>query len=267
MWSLDHKRVLTTFKKDGQTYFYAYDHQNKKGTRLKDGTDLVVWDNAGAKIFYKYYDSIKKERSLNIADPDGGNWQKLANIDFRKISMSAVPSTPNVSYWNYPDAGQESQLIIVNAIGGQPQTIFRGKYGADYLWSPDGTRALASSLASENSKVTTLGLVTSSGEYHDLNIPTMVSKCVWSSDGKTIYYALPGGIPDKAVMPNDYQENKFTTEDTFWKMDIATAKKERVVSSANIPKKYDSSNLFLSKAEDVLYFVNKIDGKLYRIEM
>ena len=156
-------------------------------------------------------------------------------------------------------------MQIIGAIGGQTQVIFKGRYGGDYLWSPDGTQALVSSLGDENSKMPTLGLITINSEYHDLNIPTIVSKCVWSSDGKTIYYALPGGIPDSVIMPNDYQNGKFTTEDTFWKMDIATGQKERLVSANEISGKYDSSNLFLSATNSALYFVNKIDGKLYRI--
>jgi hypothetical protein len=255
------------FQIGGQLSFYEYDRQSKKGTLLKNGLDTVVWDNLGAKIFYKYYDAATKKRSLNTANPDGSNWQKLSDVDFRDMSIAPIPSTSAISYWNYPDASQESQLQIIGAIGGQSQTIFRGRYGGDYLWSPDGSQALVSSLGSKDNKMTTLGLVTIGGEYHDLNVPTVVSKCVWSSDGKTIYYALPGGIPDNATMPNDYQANKFTTDDTFWKMDVVTGQKERVIDAGDVSGKYDSSSLFLSATGDALYFINKIDGKLYKIAL
>jgi len=267
LWSPDHQKVLTMFKKGEQVYFYEYDRQGKKGTLLKKGLDTVVWDNLGAKIFYKYYDATTKKRSLNTANFDGSGWQKLSDIDFRDISIAPIPSTSIVSYWNAPDALQESQLQIVGAIGGQPQTIFRGRSGGDYLWSPDGTQALVSSLGSKDNKMTTLGLVTVSGEYHDLNIPTLVSKCAWSSDSKIVYYALPGGIPDGAIMPNDYQNNKFTTDDTFWKVDITTGQKDRVINTEDVSEKYDLSSPFLSAAGDTLYFINKINGKLYRIEL
>ena len=78
---------------------------------------------------------------------------------------------------------------------------------------------------------------------------------------------MPGGIPDSAAMPNDYQDNKFTTNDTFWKMDITTGKKDRVVESGETTGTFDSSNLFLSPTEDALYFTNKIDKKLYKIAL
>ena len=152
-------------------------------------------------------------------------------------------------------------------MGGQLQTIFQGRYGGDYLWSPDGTQALVSSLKSNNEKTITLGLLSINSEYHDLGIPTMVSKCVWSSDSKTIYYALPGDIPSGAILPNDYVDKKFMTQDTFWKMDVATGKKERIIEATDISGKYDSTNLFLSAKNENLYFINRIDGKLYKIEM
>jgi hypothetical protein len=267
LWSPDHRKTLTTIKIGGQSSFYEYDHQSKKGVLLKKGTDAVAWDNLGAKIFYKYYDATTRKRSINIANSDGSGWQKLSDVDFKNVVIAPLPSTSTVSYWNYPDAMQESQLQIIGAMSNQPQTIFKGRYGGDYLWSPDGTQALVSSLSGKEDRMTTLGLLAISGDYHDLDVPTIISKCVWSADGKNIYYALPGGIPDNTVMPNDYQDNKFTTEDTFWKMNIASGQKERIIDAADILGKYDSSNLFLSATSDALYFVNKIDGKLYRIQL
>ncbi|NTW26705.1 MAG: hypothetical protein HGA36_00015 [Candidatus Moranbacteria bacterium] len=264
LWSIDASKVLTVTQKEGQNSFYMYDYRTQKGTLLKNGLDTAVWDNLGTKIFYKYFDNASQKRTMDIANPDGSEWQKIADITARNIVIAPVPLTSLVSYWNAPNASEETQLQIVGATGGDAKTILSGKYGADYLWSPDGNKALVSSLSSN--KNMTLGIVSMDGTYQDLNIPTFVSKCAWSQDGKTVYYALAGGIPTGANMPNDYQENKFNTEDTFWKMDIATGKKDRIIETSEINGKYDSSELFLSVTEDALYFVNKIDKKLYRLE-
>jgi len=267
LWSQDHSQVLTTFEKDGQQTFYQYNYKTNTGVQLKSGLDTAVWDSLGVKILYKYYDSTTQKRSINVANPDGSGWQKLADTEFRNVLISPVPSTSSISFWNAPDANEETQLAIIGAIGGEPKVILSGKFGADYLWSPDGTQALVSSLASKDSKMTTLGIVTIDGQYHDLIIPTFVSKCVWSDDGKSVYYALPGAIPDGVKLPNDYQEKKFMTEDTFWKMDIATGEKSRIIDASEINGKYDSSNLFLSVTESDLYFVNRSDQKLYKIKL
>ena len=266
-WSPDNSKDLTAIEENGQLVFFEYDYNTQKSTKLKNGLDTAVWDNLGTKIFYKYYDSDTQKRSIDIANPDGSGWKKLVDTEIRNISIAPIPLTSTVSFWNSPDANEETQLSTVGSSGGGLQTIFKGKYGADYLWSPDGTKALVSSLLDKNSKMTTLGIVTLKGEYSDLGIPTVVSKCVWSADGKTIYYALPGDIPDSAFMPNDYQDKKFFTDDTFWKIDIAANKKERIIEASEISGKHDSTNLFLSPIGDALYFVNRVDGKLYKIAL
>ncbi|EKE20274.1 MAG: hypothetical protein ACD_8C00029G0019 [uncultured bacterium] len=265
-WSADKSKVLTTIEKSGMTFFYEYDYLTNKGVQLKEGLDTAIWDNTGAKIFYKYYNSSDRKRSLNIANPDGSEWQKIADIEFRNVSISPVPFSSLVSFWNSPSSNEESKLQITGITGGEVKTILSGKFGADYLWSPDGSKVLVSSVQGNNSAKTSLGIATIEGSYVDLNIPTFISKCVWSIDNKTLYYALPGGIPDGSIMPNAYQENKFNTEDTFWKVDIATGEKKRVVDTAGIAEKYDSSNLFLSSTEDALFFINRIDQKLYKLK-
>lgn len=265
-WSADKNKVLTTIEKNGMTFFYEYDYLTNKGVQLKEGLDTAIWDNTGAKIFYKYYNSSDKKRSLNIANPNGSEWQKIADIEFRNITISPVPFSSLVSFWNSPSANEESKLQITGITGGEVKTILSGKFGADYLWSPDGSKVLVSSVQGNNSSKTSLGVATIEGAYVDLNIPTFVSKSVWSIDNKTLYYALPGGIPDGSVMPNAYQENKFNTEDTFWKVDMSTGEKKRVVDTAGIAEKYDSSNLFLSSTEDALFFINKIDQRLYKLK-
>lgn len=267
-WSPDKTKVLTTFSKDGKLTFFSYDNLKKAGVQLKDGLDNTVWDSFGAKIFYKYYDSTNKKRSLNIANPDGSNWLTLVdNLPYRDLSIAVVPLTSMVSFWNFPNVAEESSLQIVSTAGGEAKSVLNGKLGADYQWSPDGKQALVSSLISKENRVITLGLVDLLGDYRDLGIPTLVSKCSWSVDNKTIFCALPGGIPAGSNMPNDYQEKKFTTQDTFWKINITTGNKERVVELADIKESYDASNLFLSPTENSLFFTNRRDGKLYRIAL
>ncbi|MDD5397175.1 MAG: hypothetical protein PHW24_03900 [Candidatus Moranbacteria bacterium] len=267
LWSPDHNKVLTTIEKAGQNSFYMYDYQLQKGIALKAGLDTAVWDNLGTKIFYKYYNSASKERTLNIANPDGSGWQKIADLAAKNVVIAPIPLTSTISFWNSPNVLEETHLQTVGVTGGEVKTLLSGRYGADYLWSPKGDKVLVSSLANKDAKNMTLGVVDMDGKYQDLGIPTIVSKCVWSEDDKTIYYALPGEIPTGAIMPNDYQDGKFNTSDTFWKMDITTGEKERAVEAADIKGKYDSSSMIISATEDALFFVNKVDKKLYRIQL
>ncbi len=271
LWSPNKDKVISIFSRDGKTTFYSYDYNTKSGKKLPDGVDIVSWSNLGDKIVYKYFDSKKKKSDISIADPDGSNWQNLAGVPWRYVSISPVPQSALVSFWNEPDAYSDTALEIVGATGGDTKKIFSGRFGADYLWSPDGSRILISSSDSKGSSKMALAVANSNGgEYQNLNIPTLVSKCAWSQDSKTVYFALPGSIPDGAVLPNDYQAKKITTQDTFWKVDVTSGKKDRIIELGEmqgIGQTFDASNLFLSPDEDALFFVNRADGKLYRINL
>lgn len=267
VWSPDRSKNIIAVDFQGKNTFYEYEMASQKFTILKDGLDTAAWDNMSGKIFYKYFDSATKQRTLNNANPDGSGWQKLADINSRNLSIAQIPLTSIVSFWNSPAFNEESVLQTVGVAGGELKTIFRGRFGGDYLWSPNGSISLISSLNEKNGRRIGLGTVDLNGNYSDLNVPTFVSKCVWSSDSKTVYYALAGAVPENVNMPDDYQNGKFNTKDTFWKLDITTGKKERVLRPEETSATIDANNLFLSPTEDALYFTNKIDKKLYKIEL
>jgi hypothetical protein len=68
-------------------------------------------------------------------------------------------------------------------------------------------------------------------------------------------------------MPNDYLANKFNTTDTFWKIDTVTGKKDRPLEANQITGQYDAAQLFFNTDESQLFFVNKGDGKIMRIDL
>lgn len=267
VWSPDTSKVITRFEANGKNKFFYYDYAKGQGVQLKDNLDTASWQNDN-KIIYKYFDPKNKERTLNISDPDGSNWNKITDVSFRNLSLSPVPKTGLVSFWNSPDAFFETAFLSTPIIGGEKKTLFSGKFGADYLWSPDGSSVLISSSQEKASSKAQLAVANDrGGEYKNLDIPTFVSKAVWSRDNKTVYYALPGNIPATAILPNDYADKKFISADTFWKINTITGEKSRIVDLDKINGQYDASNLFLNSDESLLFFINRADGKLYKIDL
>ncbi|MDP1619633.1 MAG: hypothetical protein Q8M12_01395, partial [bacterium] len=251
----------------GRSKFFLYDYAQNKGTQLKDNLDTVVWQN-NEKIFYKYFDAKTQTRTLNFANPDGSSWQKITDLAMKDLLIAPIPRTSLVSFWNKPDAFTETLMQSSPVLGGERKNIVKGKYGADYLWSQDGNSLLVGSVDAKGGSKLQLGVTNSlGGEYRNLGIPTLVSKCTWSKNNKAIYYALPGAIPTEAILPNDYLTDKFRTNDTFWKIDVATGEKSRLVDLENITAAYDAADLFLDPDESLLFFTNKIDGKLYKITL
>jgi len=266
-WSPDTSKAITRFETNGKNKFYYYNYGKNQGVQLKENLDTVIWQNDN-KIIYKYFDPRTKERTLNISDPDGSNWNKIADITFRNLSLAPIPKTGLISFWNSPDAYFETSFLSTPIISGEKKTLLAGKFGADYLWSPDGGMVLISSSQEKASPRMQLAVANDrGGEYKNLDIPTFISKAAWSRDNKTVYYALPGNVPANAILPNDYNDKKFLSADTFWKVNVATGEKSRVVPLDKIGGQYDASNLFLNSDESLLFFINRADGKLYKIDL
>ena len=267
-WSPDTTKVISRFPKDSlSSRFSFYDYSQNKGIALTDGLGLVVWQNNN-KIIYTYFNSKAKENTLNIADPNGSEWKKILTLPVQDARIAIIPKTGLVSFWEKPDSLTQATMSSVPVFGGETKVITKDKFGADYLWSVDGSFLLESSVEKTDMRKMQLSVMNSvGGEYKTLGIPTMVSKCAWSKNNTTIYYALPSSIPAGATMPNDYNDAKFNTNDTFWKVDIATGEKTRLVDLDKIDQSYDATELFLSPDESNLFFINKIDGRLYQLSL
>lgn len=267
-WNLDKNKVISRFNNNGKIQYSSYDYDLKRGYKLADGIEYATWNNLGDQMIYKYSDSKNGKRTINVANYDGSSWKKIIDIQSNNSWISSIPQSPFISYWNMPNAFEETSLNIISTAGGGVRKIFSGRFGADYLWSPNGTKALVSSSDVKGGSKISLALINNNGgEFQNLNIPTFVSKCVWSKDDKTVYYSLPSISSDNYVLPNDYMNRKINSKDTFWKLDIGTGKTERVVDVSEIKDSYDATNLFLSPSEDNLFFVNRIDEKLYGVSL
>lgn len=268
LWSPDKNKVITKFIRAGLTNLYYYNYTDLTNFPLKNNVDEIAWQDSNNRIFYKYYDSKANKRTLNISNPDGTSWIKLADIAFRDISIAQIPKSSLVSFWNKPDAFFETAFKSAPVIGGEEKTLLKGIFGADYLWNNDGSFALVSHSDVKSGTKIQLSIINSNGgEFRNLDLPTLVSKCVWLANNKTLYCALPGEIPASAIMPNDYDQEKFHTADTFWKIDIVTGEKSRIVDLNKITSKYDATKLFLNANESFLFFTNRTDGKLYKITL
>jgi Tol biopolymer transport system component len=270
LWSPQRGRALLQLKlSDGRILWHYADLSTRTLVPLKGEMTRIVWNNLGDKILYQYIDTATGTKSLNIANPDGSEWKKLTDLGMQESFIAPVPQSAEVSFWGRPNALEVTAIETVNLTGDGRKTLLSGKFGADYLWSPDGSRVLVSTSGEKGGHGLTLGVMNANGgQFRDLSIPTLVSKVVWSSDGRTIYYALPGSLPDTAVLPNDYFSQSLPAKDTFWKMDIDTenSKKERLVELKDVNQAFDSTGLFLSPDEKVLFFTDRQKNRLYRID-
>jgi hypothetical protein len=267
------------WKKDGSSVFIKELRSNNPSFQLlplnpagpssplKGGVRYLIWDELQNNIIYTYQDS-SGAITLNRSLPDGSQWKELTLLPSTPVFIESIPKSPFVAFWKKPANTQIGELRTINLSGGEIKTLFVGKYGANYLWSPSGEKILMSWAPEKNGSRLSLATINKNGgEYTDLNFPTLVEKCVWSGDNSTLYCALPGSLPQGSVMPDAFYDRSFTSNDTFWKIDTKTGKSERIVALEDMVSSYDAVNLLLSPDESSLFFINRKDLKLYSIEM
>ncbi len=269
VWAPSREKALVQIKlPDGTLLWHTADLMLKTLLPLKPEMSRVVWDNTGSKIFYQYTDPKTGARSANIASPDGKDWKSIAAIGTKDFFLAPVPGNVLLSFWQRPSAREKGSLNVVPLIGGTPESLLSDQLGADFLWSPSGDKVLMSTTDLDYPEKSTLSLINASGgEMRTLeNASSFIGKATWSKNGRTIYYALPGSLPESTILPNDYYEENLHSQDSFWRMDTETNKIERLVELKDLTEAHDASNLFLSFKEDALYFIERKNLKLYRIE-
>lgn len=268
LWSPTFIGALALMEKDGVNLWYYLDFRNQSQIPLKPDMSRLVWNNLGDSIFYQFTDPATSARSINMSNFDGSDWKKLADIGSQDHFLLAIPQSSRVAFWNRPNGLERGTLESISVIGEGRQTTDSGKFGTDYLWSPNGESLLIGGTDTAGSHMPTIGLASSDGSnYRNLRLPTLINKIVWSRDSQTLYFALPGSFPTGTVLPNDYFGKPIYTKDTFWKLNIKTGKRERLVPLNEMSQAFDATNLFLSPDELSLFFVDRETNKLYRISL
>lgn len=266
VWAHNKMRVLVLIENTSLRW-HLITLSSKEVLPLKENLKYPSFSNLGDKVFYQYT-SESGTASVNISNPDGSEWEEIIALPVKNVFTAPVPKSSDVSFWNRPNGLEKSVLQTASSSGTNTKTLLADRFGGDYLWSPDGERVLVSFVQEQGtSKISLATMNKNGGEFTPLIIPTLVSKAVWSSDGESLYYALPGSLPDNITLPNDYFSKKLQTVDTFWKLSFETGKRERIIEGGDIGMEFDSIGLFLSPKEDTLYFLNRRDGKTYQIHL
>jgi Tol biopolymer transport system component len=266
VWSPRKDKALLLLRSEpGQALWHMADLSTKTLVPLRADMSRLAWNNLGDKIIYQYTDGRTKARSLNIANPDGSDWRELATLGQKDFFMAAVPKSTLLSFWSRPHALENTSFETVALSGENRKVLLSDPVGADYLWSPDGEQVLVSTGGTGTLMLALMNR--NGGEYRTLSIPTLISKAAWNQAGMAVYYALPGSLPETSLLPNEYWEKSLYTQDTFWKMDLGSGKKTRLIELEESQAGLDSTDLFVTSDEDAFFFTDRKTHRLYRIDL
>jgi hypothetical protein len=265
VWSPKRDTALVLIEGLPTNRWHTATFSTKSLVPLKQEIVRVTWNGLGDKIYYLFKNS-SGDFSLNRSNPDGSDWKEVTKLSSQDVFLGGIPQSNRISFWNRPNGLEESILDAIDIDGANRKKLFGGRYGGDYLWSPNGERVVVSASLSKGGPLTLALMNKNGGELQSLNIPTLISKVVWSKDGSKLFYALPGGL-DQALLPNDYFEKNLSSQDTFWQVDLGTGKSSRLLELTDIGQSFDSIDLSLSASEDVLFFTDRSTQRIYRIDL
>ncbi len=177
--------------------------------------------------------------------------------------LSQWVTTQNVFLTTKPSYMAEGSVYSLNIKNGIISKIFGGIPGLTTLSNNDGTTILYGASLNTGPELNIFNIKDHTSA--DLDTYGLPEKCVWSIDNINVYCAVPNTIIGTQY-PDSWYQGLVSFDDKFIKINTATKEITTLAnSSSEIP--VDGIKLFLSKAENKLFFLNKKDYSLWSLDL
>ena len=245
--SEDGKKIIYSEKGTGKFFSTDFSGQSNnviQGSPLYDldpNISGVAFSKNRQKIAYLFFDKNSEEGQISIANPDGTVFKNILPTRAKQLKLDWANAN-KISFYN--STGEDHSLFLLDIETKQIEKILDSLNGLKILWSPDGSKLLYSG----NNQLSLLDLQTNSSLTIDLQ--TEADRCVWTLNSLFVYCG---------ALNNNLSDN-------LYHLDVG--KKEfGLVFQPSLADKIKIKKPLLSPAEDLLFFVNDIDGYLYRINL
>ncbi len=231
-----------------------------KGYFLPKNVRDVSLSPDGSKMFY-LFDS-----------GDGIVGTTLSFLDNKKVQIFDSPFTEWLSWWG----GSKKITLSTKPSANIPGYMYTLDLNNKNLTKTLGDINGLTTLASPNEKLTlyannTLSLsiyFTDTRNSNTVGVKTLPEKCVWNKTGDTLYCAVPKSIIGTSY-PDAWYQGEISFNDQLWKIDAKSGNTTLVLDPANFTngEEIDGIKLALDEGENYLFFVNKKDSFLWKLEL
>lgn len=158
----------------------------------------------------------------------------------------------------------DGSVFSLNISNGTLTKLFGGVAGLTTLASVDGKEILYSASTNTGPRLNVFNIKNHTSV--DLDKFGLPEKCIWSSDNINVYCAIPSTIKG-TQFPDSWYQGIISFDDFFVKINTATKSVSTLANSVEEGTPVDGTNLFLSKTEDKLFFINKKDYTLWSLDL
>ena len=207
---------------------------------------------------------------FNVGENIIGTTLNLSNN--KKVQVFDSPFTEWLSLWpnnkmitltTKPASGVPGYMYALDPTGSKRlNKILGGIDGLTTLGSPSGKLVL---YADDG---LSLGVYHTDTKVSDsLGIRTLPEKCVWGGGSDAVYCAAPKSV-GAGPYPDAWYQGEVSFSDQLWKIDAQSGNATLLSDPATAGgEEVDGTKLTLDENEDYLFFVNKKDSFLWKLNL
>ncbi|MBI2052302.1 MAG: hypothetical protein HYT38_01310 [Candidatus Sungbacteria bacterium] len=243
----------------GQNRYLVYDVEKKSLKSLPTNTAGLSLSPLGDKVVIL----SPGENALKISTASGDL------TDFKNISATQIPdlildwhNDNTIALKTRPSGLAWGILYNLDLKTKKINRILGNVYGLTSLFSPSGKKVLVSETEQDGSSLKLKSINLEKNTQSAISQFTLPEKCAWAQDDRTIFCGIIKTENDY-IMPDDYYKRKIKSSgEEIIRINLDTGQTQKIIEGI-----FNAANLFLAPDESYLFFINKIDGRLYRLTL
>ena len=248
----DGSAAIAEFNYPQSPTFSVFDNKTKKWQLLPTKTIAAAWSPDSKEITYLDDKGLKV---LNLGTKKSRDVMALSQKDF-KINWV---SKSQILLSDRPSADFPGSIWSLNPTTKTLTQLLQNKDGLMVKWSPSGDQGIA--FYNSGNNPTTVLIDNNASTLRTFSFVTLPEKCYINTP--KIYCAIPKSVPKHATLPDDYLKRALYFEDGIYLIDLETETIVPIFEEENLPIDADHLEVHQNK----LYFKNRLDGKLYKIDL
>jgi len=247
IWSPQKNKAIICFLEEGSGVSYqVYDLKTKKFSELDSHIQNLAWANSGEKIIYDYYSYKENINNISISNPDGSNWNKLIDIEYREGFGFVTYASEEIYYYPRLTEIGGDKIFQLNIKSALTKEIIKEDIASGALADSNGN--LIFNLYHQEVESYTLAILPKGTQnIIDLEIKSGIDKIGIFNKKSSAIVASP-------------QEN---SNDKLYQVDLTNGDKKEITYLSE--SRINAYNLMLSLNNETLYFTS--DNYLYKINL
>ncbi|MBI3627404.1 MAG: hypothetical protein HY220_01455 [Candidatus Sungbacteria bacterium] len=264
MWAADKAYSTVGYSDARGTKYFNQTTAASSTSFLPPGVTSAAWSPKSSMIAYT--EMIGSTLRVATTDAKGKSQKTIYQTSIPDFHVSWID--PNSLILTTTPTYAVSGLAYVIPIGGSAKN-FLSRPGLSLL--PAGAKNLllySSTDAAGNLQDLRLVNQKTSAILDVSGIRTLAEKCAWNQVGSSTYCAVPLGADtinsDGSIrLPDDWYQGKVNFHDALVKIEASTGNASLLMTDSQ----FDMTHLFLTPDEKYLYFINKKDSTLWRVNI